>query len=338
MLLAVALTAPLAAQLEDADAATQAKCTEYMKTPLPGEAAAVPQPKVWPECDSVKLYAGIGTKVNYEAARGCAWSERLAVDAGLEPRYSTASVFGGSAMLSVLYANGQGVARNIPLAARFACEAGGAPAEIAIRIRHLESLGAGSPATGSTFDFCDDITSGFMEGFCAAYGSEIGDQKRATSLDALASRFTPVQRSAFEALHKSEEEYADAHARGEIDLSGTARAMFQIDAEQSLRDDFLAALQSFEKGDLPKGITNDAHEADQSAQCRIWQSHAGRRNSQSGLWGGSAGGNSQCRARMVEISRRLARICEIALPGCGLGLMARAADNRPNLSSRRLIL
>ncbi len=263
MLLAVALTAPLAAQLEDADAATQAKCTEYMKTPVPGEAAAVPQPKVWPECDSVKLYAGIGTKVNYEAARGCAWSERLAVDAGLEPRYSTASVFGGSAMLSVLYANGQGVARNIPLAARFACEAGGAPAEIAIRIRHLESLGAGSPATGSTFDFCDDITSGFMEGFCAAYGSEIGDQKRATSLDALASRFTPVQRSAFEALHKSEEEYADAHARGEIDLSGTARAMFQIDAEQSLRDDFLAALQSFEKGDLPKGITNDAHEADQ---------------------------------------------------------------------------
>jgi uncharacterized protein YecT (DUF1311 family) len=165
-------------------------------------------------------------------------------------------------MLSVLYANGQGVARNIPLAARFACEAGGAPAEIAIRIRHLESLGSGSPATGSTFDFCDDITSGFMEGFCAAYDSEIEDQKRAASLDALVSHFTSDQRTAFSTLRKMEEAYAHAHARGEIDLSGTARAMYQVDAEDTLRDDFLAALQSFEMGNLPKSTASAAHEAD----------------------------------------------------------------------------
>lgn len=250
------------AQLDGADAATQAKCAEYMKTPLPAEAGAVPAPKVWPECDSVKLYSGIGTKVDYEAARRCAWSERLAIESGLEPRYSTASVFGGSAMLSVLYANGQSVRRNIPLAVRFACEAGGAPAEIAIRVQHLQSLANLLPVNAASFSFCDDITSGFMEGFCAAYDSEIEDQKRANLLEALVSRFTPVQRVAFETLHKLEEEYADAHARGEIDLSGTARAMYEIDAEQSLREDFLAALQSFEEGDLPKSTADDAHKDD----------------------------------------------------------------------------
>jgi uncharacterized protein YecT (DUF1311 family) len=262
ILLTVLLTAPLAAQLDDADAATQTQCKEYMKTALPAEAAAVPEPKVWPECDSVKFYAGIGTKIDYEAARRCAWSERLATEAGLEPRYSTGSVFGGSAMLSVLYANGEGIARNVPLAARFACEAGGAPAEIALRIRHLESLSANSPAPGSTFGFCDDITSGFMEGFCAAYDSEIEDQKRAASLDALVSHFTSDQRTAFSTLRKLEEAYADAHARGEIDLSGTARAMYQIDAEDTLHDDFLVALQSFEMGNLPKSTASAAHEAD----------------------------------------------------------------------------
>jgi uncharacterized protein YecT (DUF1311 family) len=39
--------------------------------------------------------------------------------------------------------------------------------------------------------------------------------------------------------------------------------MYEIDAEQSLRDDFLAALRSFEQGNLPKSTAEAAHEADQ---------------------------------------------------------------------------
>jgi uncharacterized protein YecT (DUF1311 family) len=69
------------------------------------------------------------------------------------------------------------------------------------------------------------------------------------------------QRDAFAVADRAEEAYAQAHARGEIDLSGTARAMFQIDAEQSLRDDFLAAVESFEKGSLP--VEQAAAEADE---------------------------------------------------------------------------
>ncbi len=262
MVLMLACGALLRAQLEDSDKATQAKCTDYLKTPLPAEALTVSAPKAWPTCDSMKSYSGIGRKVDFETARKCAWSERLAQQSGLEPRYTEESVFGGSAMLTVLYANGEGVPRNIPLAIRFACEAGGAPAEIAIRVGHLESLGTTAAKSGPAFDFCDDITSGFMEGFCAAYGSEIEDQKRAASLDALTALFTPAQGTAFKTLRRFEKEYARAHAKGEIDLSGSARAMYQIDAEGTLRDDFFAAIEQFEIGKYPGGSKAQYADAD----------------------------------------------------------------------------
>jgi uncharacterized protein YecT (DUF1311 family) len=261
-LLILAGTPLLAAQLADADAATQEQCSQYLKTPLPPEAAQVPQPKAWPACTSYHLYSGISTSVDYAAARRCAWSERLAQRAELEPRFTEASVFGGSAMLTVLYANGEGVEKNMPLALRFACEAGGAPAEISYRIRDIESRFETPGSAKTKFSFCDDITSGFMEGFCAAYDSEIADVKRAESLRELSSRMSPVQFRAFDQVDRLEQVYARAHGDGEIDLSGTARAMFQIDAEDSLRDDFIAALQSYEAGKLPNGSSQIYRDAD----------------------------------------------------------------------------
>jgi uncharacterized protein YecT (DUF1311 family) len=258
----LACALPLAAQLEDADATTQDKCSKYLKTPLPPEAAQAPQPKAWPDCNSYKLYSGTGVKIDYTAARRCAWSERLAQQAGLEPRYTVASVFGGAAMLTVLYANGEGVEKSLPLAVRFACEAGGAPAEIAGRVEDLDARFARPNAASKKFDFCENTTSGFMEGFCAAYDSELADVKRANSLQELSARMNQAQLRALAELDKLEQAYARAHAAEEIDLSGTARAMIQIDAEDSLRDDFLAALQSCELSKFPNGSSQTYRDAD----------------------------------------------------------------------------
>jgi uncharacterized protein YecT (DUF1311 family) len=165
-------------------------------------------------------------------------------------------------MLTVLYANGEGIEKNVPLALRFACEAGGAPAEITYRIAHLESVRDHLSSEKARFTFCDDITSGFMEGFCAAWDSETADQKRVNARDALVANWPESQRNAFSIADAAEEAYAKAHAGGEIDLSGTARGMFEIDAQQSLRDDFLAAVESFEKGNLPNGAAAAATDAD----------------------------------------------------------------------------
>lgn len=250
---------PLRAQSDDA---SPHECVEPLKTPLPAEAAVTPTPTVWPDCDSYKSYSGIGRKVDYSAARQCAWRERVAQDAGLEPRYTVASVFGGSAMLTVLYANGEGARRDISLALRFACEAGGAPAEIKSRVNSLLALQSASPAPDNRFDFCQDIASGFMMGFCAAYNSEIAEHKRTSAIDALTSGWPVEHRTAFARVLAAEKVYAEAHARGEIDLGGTARAMYQIDAEDSLLDDFRTAFDSFEKGDLPHARHEDALRAD----------------------------------------------------------------------------
>ncbi len=229
---------------------------------MPAESANISVPAKWPQCDSYKLYSGIDTKMDYTAARKCAWSERLAQLTGHEPRYTVASVFGGSAMLAVLYANGEGIQRDLKLAGRFVCEADGAPKEIEIRLEHIESLHNNEKSTEPKFDFCDDITSGFMEGFCAAYGSEIRDRRREDSIKLFKSHLTSAQVSAFNALLESEKSYSHAHAAGEIDTSGTARAMYQIDAEDTLRDDFLEALRIFESGKYPKGSAEDFQDAD----------------------------------------------------------------------------
>jgi hypothetical protein len=200
----VCSTLPAFGQLEDADGPTQARCKQYLGTPLPAEAAKFSAPSSWPACHSYKLYSGIGTKIDYAAARKCAWYERLAQQANLEPKYTISSVFGGLAMLTVLYANREGADQTIELAQRFACEAGGASAEIHLRLDHIAALTKLNDPRKTKFDFCDDITSGFMKGFCAAYGSEFRDQKRIELLHQIASRFTTEQQRLFQSLRKAQ--------------------------------------------------------------------------------------------------------------------------------------
>ena len=260
-LLPALCAARLFAQSEGADDATKSKCAKYEQTPLPSEAVSVSAPKRWPNCDSYKLYSGIGTKVDFEAARKCAWSERLAAQAGLEPRYTVGSVFGGSAMLTVLYANGDGVERNIPLAIRFACEAGWAPGEIEGRVKHLEALDGVPKSSDTNFKFCDDITSGFMEGFCESYSREQASQARANALKELSSKWPERQRMALATLRQAQAAYAKAH-RGEIDAQGSSRGAQEIRAQESLSDSFLAALQAFERGGLPHHSAAEAGQAD----------------------------------------------------------------------------
>jgi uncharacterized protein YecT (DUF1311 family) len=255
-------SAPLFAQLGYADAKTKAECAKYAQTPLPAEAASISAPAQWPNCTSYKLYSGIGTKVDVEAAHKCAWQERLAAQAGLRPHYPAASVLGGPAMLTQIYTNGEGVDRNIPLAIRFACEAGGAPAEITGRIQHLESLSSRPTPSGEKFKFCDDITSGLMDGFCTSYEAELSEQSRTNAIKDLSSKWPEQQQSAFAALEKAQEAYAEAHGKGEIEESGTSRAAQEIAAEQSLRNSFVDALKSFEKGDLPHRSAAEAQQAD----------------------------------------------------------------------------
>ena len=239
------------------DNTTSEECKRYLQTPLPAEASRVPSPKQWPGCKSYKLYSGIGAKVDYNAARNCAWSERLAQQASIEPvdtsTYSDtiANIYGGSGMLAILYSNGEGVERNKALALRFGCES------------VLEGALLKQIEADDKINYCSDVAyTTFAMNFCAAWNSEIAAQRRQTSLDTLMQTWPQRDRQAFALLHKASESYIQAHGLGEVYQGGTIRGIRTNGVEEHQREKFMEAVQSFESGHKPGGTLSDFRKAD----------------------------------------------------------------------------
>jgi uncharacterized protein YecT (DUF1311 family) len=254
LVMLVAGTARLVAQGDD----REAMCKEYLRTPLPAEAQAITQPKTWPDCDSYKSYSGLGRKVDFEAARRCAWQERLAQLADKDPVWDVSNYIGGSAMLATLYANGQGVEQNKPLALRFACEADLAQEGM----KSLQALAAAPLPPGHTFVYCDYAMTTPEMNLCTAYGTEIAAQEREDEFSRLSAQWTQAQRDSFARLQKASEEYVRARGTGEVYQGGTIRTMRTMGAEDRMRHKFLEAVKEFESGRLPKGNATDYRKAD----------------------------------------------------------------------------
>ncbi|HEY2344311.1 MAG TPA: hypothetical protein VGH80_00360 [Xanthomonadaceae bacterium] len=219
----------------------QAECRKFANVAIPQRDIGVAPAK----CDSNILYYGAtgdGHGSDFVASRACAYRERAAKE-DVE--------FSGAMILTMIYANGLGVQRNLPLAKRFSCELDGAPAEMEGRLVHLDSI-ASKGSGKQRFDICDDITSGFMMGWCSAHEADFAKVRRDERMRALSRTWTPAQQSAFASLRKSADVYFDASAQGEIDLSGTARGMYETVARESLEEGFLAAIERFEKGNRPE--------------------------------------------------------------------------------------
>ncbi|MCD9006614.1 DUF1311 domain-containing protein [Luteimonas sp. XNQY3] len=237
------LAPPTGSALAAADARPHgATCHDRLQVPLP-EADVGTAPA---GCAAATLYYGSdGKGGDPVAARHCAYRER----AGAGHTVSRETVFGGSGVLMMLYANGQGVPRDIALASRFACEYGGAPAEIRGRLQHLQWIADGTDT--APMDICDDITSGMMSGFCAHRDAGFARVARNRQWQALQSDWTPVQRDAWSALRGAADDYFGHVGSDEIDLSGTARGAFAAEARETLEIQLLADVQRFEHGDRP---------------------------------------------------------------------------------------
>ncbi len=194
-------------------------------------------------CDSEALYYGQGQPRDDVKARQCAILQAEHGDDG--------SFFSGDAILMQIYANGRGVARNLPLATALACAIESAPAENDGRVIHLQSLSAAA-GDAKPFDICDDITSGFAEGECSRRDDIATGADRDKKIAAVAARFPAASRPAFADLKKALDVFTKAHSEGEVDLSGTARATFVIEAEDLERDQFLQDLIRLADGKWPK--------------------------------------------------------------------------------------
>lgn len=218
-------------------------CAPWQQVPVPapdiGHAAA--------DCDAAKLYDGTdGAGGDRVAARHCAYRDR----AGDEER-----VFGGSAVLMMLYANGDGVTRNLPLARRFACEYGGAPAEVRSRLAHLQRIEEGEAS--ARFDICDDITSGYMHGMCSGRNAGFERHARDARWQSLQADWTPAQLQAWQRLRTAADGYFQHASSAEIDLSGTSRGAFVVTARTQLEVQLLEDVQRFEAGARPSYTSAD---------------------------------------------------------------------------------
>jgi len=211
------------------DASPECKAVQHISAPnsdLPTKKEIAELKK----CDSEKPYYGIGQKVDYKKARHCAFAQ-------LENEEDDV-FWGGRTILYMIYANGYGVKQNRKLALKYACGLESAPAEISGRIEHLKKEGK--------IDFCDDITSGYAQGFCQSRDNDIAKAVREEKFANL-----PFKGPAFEKLKSASAEFTKARAENEVDQSGTARAAQQLQEEDIQERDFLESLQTFAAGKAP---------------------------------------------------------------------------------------
>jgi len=241
LLLVVLLFASLA-PAQDLDNPHPAGCEQYKKNSIP--AADLPSEndrKQLASCVSVDLYFGFDHPADPVSARKCAYLERK--------KKVVDRVFGGAGMLAMIYANGKGAARNFNLALKFACEVNGASAENEGRFEHLLQLKS-QHWTGNDFSLCDDITSGFMMGWCASLQERGNKVQRQRRLERLTAGWTPAEKQALSELQAVAVRFFEASSSNEAD-SGSGRTAWEIEARASLEDGFVQDLERFEKGRLP---------------------------------------------------------------------------------------
>lgn len=227
-LAAALLLAPSLARADDAKVKAACDRAEAVELPKPGSAG--PSPK---DCDALALYDGVGGAPDHAAARACA------LNAAGDPDIA----FPRESILAMIFANGDGVARNDEFAIAYACKAGGAPAEISGRVGHLLERKRQGATVPDRFDFCDDITSGFMQGFCSARAAKKDAVGRDAELAKLTAPLKPAAKTAYARLRKAFEAYRAALGDNEVDLSGTARGAMVIGAREEEEDAFLATLR-----------------------------------------------------------------------------------------------
>ncbi len=125
------------------------------------------------DCDSEQLYYGIGKVADPLMARHCAL---------IEIEKNSERVFGGSAILMTIFANGIGAEQDYDLALHFACEIKGASGEVNRRIERLVKLKT-EAVSKPNFHLCDDISSPQMKDHCKQHDVRIKKAKASPKAD-----------------------------------------------------------------------------------------------------------------------------------------------------------
>ncbi len=224
------------------------------------------------ECISSVLYYEASDAVS---ARKCAY---LQIEQG---RFD--GPFDGIPVLMGVYANGEGIKPNRELALKFACDDdGGAQAEYEGRVFSINQMLANG-GSGREFDYCNDITSGLMQGYCAARDAKIEKRKRDAKLAGNMSSWSEVEKQEFEKLRLVWNKYLEV-SLNEVDQSGSGRAAFMIGHTELLENNFASSMDEFNQGKFPVYNRENFAQVDRELNM-IYKNIQGRAGDQSLSWG-----------------------------------------------------
>ncbi|MEN6621415.1 MAG: lysozyme inhibitor LprI family protein [Smithella sp.] len=229
-------------------------CEQVKNVSFP--AADRPSPKdlkTLDKCSPYELYYGFQETADPQKARLCAYAE---MDHPWED-----GPFDGKAILMTIYANGIGAKRNLDLALKLACTIDGAPVEVEGRVQRLAKMRAQNWRENN-FSLCDDVSSGYLAGFCANHKEKYDYIARDEKLSGLQARWTKADKKEFAVLNKIAYQYFEVHADKEVDRSGTARAALYIEDKAFQEDFFIKTLEMLEKKSLPKYSDQQFKDAD----------------------------------------------------------------------------
>jgi uncharacterized protein YecT (DUF1311 family) len=229
-------------------------------------------------CDSLDLYFGIDHPADPAKARKCAYLEREKHKQTGEGGILEGDL-GGAGVLTMIYANGKGAARSFDLALKFACECDAEEGEPEShphgRIEHLVKLQS-QHWTGADFSLCDDIDDSTPSGAISSEGplacrnlQERRDQvARTTRLGKATANWSSKEKEALGELQRAAEAFFKARSENEFELSliqagaGLENKITETDKQAELNDAFVAALERFEQGQLPKFSAAQFEQAD----------------------------------------------------------------------------
>jgi hypothetical protein len=199
-------------------------------------------------CHSQDLYFGLGTDKDPVKARKCAFAE-------IEHGASDLDIAGRS-ILAMIYANAQGVERNMDLAIKFTCEVKGSPGDVAGNVHQLVRFKE-AKYNGTSFSFCDHSSGRRLYEQCAALDDRFDKIKREARLAEITKSWSSKDKNAFAALRKAADSFFTDRVASEFD-----RATTQVQERAFLENDFIAKLEQLERGELPRFSQSDLHKSE----------------------------------------------------------------------------
>lgn len=164
--------------------------------------------------------------------------------------------------LAEQFANGDGVTRDYDVAEYFLCRAEEdmAPAEFEGMFEHLQKMRSGEET--AELHFCDHVTSGYGQGYCARLEYEKLMPELDARIDAL--RATVTDKTKFDALRKRGDAFVRAESElvGELSRGGTGYAAIALGAEMGTKESFVKNLERWSHERAPAVSNTDAKRAD----------------------------------------------------------------------------